>query len=825
MSKTRNNHYVPQWYQRGFLEDGREKLRYLDLDPPQHTRGDGSKVKGRSLFDSTTAQCFYRTDLYSTFFGFHVDDEIERRLFGAIDQKGAAAVEAFKGEDVAKWINSFQEFFEFIDAQKLRTPKGLDWLRLHYPFLDQNQLMFEMQGVRMMNCTLWFEGVREIVSAEDSEAKFIISDHPVTTYNYAVPPGDMCCAYPNDPPIAWRATQTIFPLDRNFCLILSNLEYAQDPEATDPIRKRTNARNFRQTLVRADAFIRSRKLTADEVLQVNHVIKSRANRYLAAGREEWLFPERQVTSDWASIAETLRPPPDELWRFGGETYVSYKDGSVDYQDQFGRTEPRADFLDRRKADLPRRPRDPCGCGSGRPVKTCCAGRAPELRPSWSELSIRERNILHARAIADIVGLADGKNWAAARREFTDEKIAEIHKVFRVFWPLETDLSALLPKPDGRLRALFTGLVDPRMVTEYALGASSYFGELLIQNPFLHPAAVQEKFSPVKNPTQYRQEVLKHITLLFDMLPLIDAGVVNLFPDPCHFDLHLRYQMMHMAKARYGDVQTPEPDARARWLQRDDFQRSMWSLSERAQRSMLRKALPELGPEEVEDLIATVKAERQGDPLAPLQEDAVPDGADAGLLMCHHLTPNLEMSLYLAQATGSIIVTDSPHRWQELKDAAWYQHDRPATTLPALKALIEGAEHLYVGDQSTLREVHASSASEAYRNLIQDVVRYLRTTGGAGPKPNWESQLPKRFAAAHGALQKVLAGTGAPSLIGRVRCIIPSGGIRDNTINRLLLMSSVEHYAERVPMALFIERRDPTTYPRDHYAGWSGGRSA
>ena len=46
----------------------------------------------------------------------------------------------------------------------------------------------------MMHCTIWTEGVREIVSAEDSDVKFIISDHPVTIYNHAAPPDSSMCA-------------------------------------------------------------------------------------------------------------------------------------------------------------------------------------------------------------------------------------------------------------------------------------------------------------------------------------------------------------------------------------------------------------------------------------------------------------------------------------------------------------------------------------------------------------------------------------------------------------------------------------------------------
>lgn len=141
---------MPQWYQAGFVDAGRTTLKYLDLDPAVFTRSDGTTVRGRALFDSPTSRAFYTIDLYSTFFGFHIDDEIERKLFGDIDTRGSLAVRAFQQADVAKWVERFSDLFEFIDAQKLRTPKGLDWLQLHYPALDQNQLMSEMQGLRRL---------------------------------------------------------------------------------------------------------------------------------------------------------------------------------------------------------------------------------------------------------------------------------------------------------------------------------------------------------------------------------------------------------------------------------------------------------------------------------------------------------------------------------------------------------------------------------------------------------------------------------------------------------------------------------------------------
>jgi hypothetical protein len=64
--------------------------------------------------------------------------------------------------------------------------------------------------IRKMHCTIWSQGVREIVSAEDADVKFIVSHHPVTIYNPAAAREAQACSYPNDPAIALKTSQTIF---------------------------------------------------------------------------------------------------------------------------------------------------------------------------------------------------------------------------------------------------------------------------------------------------------------------------------------------------------------------------------------------------------------------------------------------------------------------------------------------------------------------------------------------------------------------------------------------------------------------------------------
>jgi hypothetical protein len=806
MSKTRNNHYVPQWYQEGFFEPGKNTLAYLDLAPKRETLADGRMIKHRDLFDAPTSRAFHQYDLYSTFFGTSVNDEIERFLFGDIDGRGSQAIRAYAATDVSEWHHHFQTLFEYIDIQKLRTPKGLEWLKAQYPSLTQNELMFEMQGIRTMHCTFWTEGVREIVSAEDSEVKFLVSDHPVTVYNHAAAPDTSMCQDPDDPSIALKASQTIFPLTRDFCLILTNLEYAQDP-ATSPLEKRTFARNFRSSMVRTDAFIRERKLSAVEVTRLNKIIKSRAKRYIAAGRKEWLYPEHVVQTPWADMRHTLLPPKHELYRFGGEIFVRYEDGHVHYQDQFGRTEKPREFLVKKLPGKPLRSQDMCGCGSGFSFGDCCKDRPTALRPAWDEASIRERNLMLHNAIVNVLKLKDGRDWTTVRREMTDEQIGEIYHLFEGLWPLETDILRLLPKPDGKPRAVYTGSIHPSVITDFAIGASLYFGQILIQHPFVHAGIIRPEYSPVKNPKIYRQEFLKAVVFFFKVLPLVERGLINLVPDPGYFNGHLREQTLSMAKLRAGQIKITSRDtARMRRLARDDFQRSLLSLSPDALRSQLtRSGAPRPDNVSMDDVMRYIERLKDDDPLAVLQDGSLDGGKDGGQFDVLKLVPNFEMTMYLAQATGSCIVTDDRFRWAEILRTVSRRGDG-RSAVPALVRNLAASMFQFPQWADDIGALDSNGILCAYPGLIGSLSKYLSKIDTNGRKPNVEANIAARFSRLHEQAQKSVQKARIPTKLAQVSCQAPVVGIQDNTINRLLLMSSAEHYLPNVSMAFFIEER-------------------
>ncbi|EPG0531450.1 DUF4238 domain-containing protein [Vibrio harveyi] len=781
---TKDNHYIPQWYQKGFMSERDDQICHLTRREFPLPNGE-LKVKTFQKWH-TPAQRFYGEHLYSTFFGEEVNDDIERKLFGPIDDNGSRAIRAFLTDDQAQWHNNFQDFFTYLDAQKLRTPKGLDWIRSKYPELNQLQLMIEMQSLRTMYCTLWAEGVRELVSAEDSDVKFIVSDHPITVYNYACPPDSELCEYPNDPDISLKGSQTIFPLDKNRCLILTNLEYAQDPENANPTEQRTNANRMRRSMVNTIEFINTRKLNAEDVTKINHIIKSRSKESVAAGKEEWLYPERSITGDWAELRHVLQPPKNELYRYGGEMYAHFEDGSVHYQDAFGRTTPPNEFLNKDidEAQLDRN--DLCGCGSGRKYKNCCREVPQELRTTWSVASIRERHLMFCNCIRDVLGFDSGKTWLDVRRELSDDQIKRIYTFYAALWPRETDIYSLLPKSDGKFRGLYTGPLDVRTISISALPMASMFDEFLIETPVTNPNNVRPDFSPVENPARYKYQALKDFMFMLQLEPYIGLGLVNLIPDPSEFDMPLMRAMMEMARER-GDRQEilNEQDHRLHFrLITEDLLNSTAMMPKEARVQFL---ISEFGLDEdvATQTIDTLESAAEASPLVMLQQVEL---RDSGQFQQLRMGPNYEMALLIAQVTGSVLVTDSGSRWQELKAA---QHRAQGIVSYPWNDAHSQFNALPI-DEPFLDTFRKS------QGIFSTARNWLKTTDRMVLSNNRNAAQQTRLAGqASDFTNRLERQTAEPLLMERFRISSPEGGFYDATVQRLLARSSCLRYDKSV----------------------------
>ncbi|MFA9386113.1 MAG: DUF4238 domain-containing protein [Vibrio cyclitrophicus] len=781
---TKDNHYIPQWHQKGFLSERDDHICHLTRREFSLPNGE-LKVKTLKKWH-TPAQRFYGEHLYSTFFGEEVNDDIEQKLFGPIDDNGSKAVRAFLTDDQTEWHHNFEDFFTYLDAQKLRTPKGLDWIRSKYPELSQLQLMIEMQSLRTMHCTLWAEGVRELVSAEDSDVKFIVSDHPITVYNYACPPDSDLCEYPNDPDIALKGSQTLFPLDKNRCLILTNLEYAQDPENTNPLEQRTNATRMRRSMVNTIEFINTRNLTTDDVTKINHIIKSRAKESVAAGKEEWLYPERGITCDWAELRRVLLPPENELHRYGGEVYAHFEDGTVHYQDAFGRTTPPNEYLNKDIDEAQLGRNDQCGCGSGRKYKSCCLDTPQELRTTWSVASIRERQLMFCNCIRDVLGLNRGKTWLDVRREFSDDQIKKIYGFYSTLWPRETDIYSLLPKSDGKFRGLYTGALDARTIGISALPMASMFDEFLIETPVTNPNNVRPEFSPIENPARYKYQALKDFMFMLQLEPYIGLGLINLIPDPSEFDVPLMRAMMEMARER-GNRQEILNDQDRRLHLRMSTEDLLNSTAMMPKEVRIQLLISQFGLDEdaATQTIAALERAAEASALVMLQQVEL---RDSGQFLMFRMGPNYEMALLIAQVTGSVLVTDSGSRWQELMVAQhrsqgivsypWSDAHTQFNALPIDEPLLE-----------TLRKSQGNFSTA--RNWLKSTDRMVQGNNRNAAQLTWLARQASDFT------DRLERQTAEPLLLDRFRISSPEGGFYDATVQRLLARSSCLRYDRSV----------------------------
>jgi len=339
-NEYKNNHYVTSWYQKRFIFPGQKnkELYYLDLKPEKFTDRRGVTHTKRAVRRQGVRYCFAEKDLYTTYFGSEESTKIEQIFFGSIDSKGKRGVEYFT--DFAHPSvdgDAFHSIMMYMSTQKLRTPKGLGWLSNRAGTTDRNQILDLMLKLRQLYCAIWTECIWLIADASQSDTKFIISDHPVTVYNRRCGPRSQWCRGYEDPDIWLQGTHTIFPLSLEKILILINLSWVRNPYQSE-VSLRPNPNPLRSAMFKFTDIQTLRHLSEQEVREINFIIKSRSLRYIAAAKEEWLYPDKHVSkSQWNVFGDgyLLMPDPRPV-HLGGEIVIGHHDGTASWYDEYGR---------------------------------------------------------------------------------------------------------------------------------------------------------------------------------------------------------------------------------------------------------------------------------------------------------------------------------------------------------------------------------------------------------------------------------------------------------------------------------------------------------
>lgn len=350
-NEYKNNHYVPIWYQKRFVPDPntQHKLFYLDLVPRNFLDSKRQIHIADPLRERGYKHCFSEEDLYTTSINGIDYREIERMFFGSIDTAGREAVE-WCSRFSHPWdgSNHIENLLMYMTTQKLRTPKGLGWLKNELikakRTTDKNSILQLMTTLRRVYGAIWMESIWQIADASKSDTKFIISDHPVTVYNRRCGPRSEWCRGVNDPDVRFHASHTIFPLSHDKILIFTNLSWVRNPYQKE-VGLRPNPNFFRDSIMNITEIQTLRYLSEEEVRQINFILKNRAYRNIAAAKEEWLYPEKYVSkSDWANFGHGYLFMPDpRTCNFGGQMIIGFKDGSSDAFDEYGRKPWQKDY--------------------------------------------------------------------------------------------------------------------------------------------------------------------------------------------------------------------------------------------------------------------------------------------------------------------------------------------------------------------------------------------------------------------------------------------------------------------------------------------------
>lgn len=340
-AEYRRNHYVPEWYQKRFIPDSsvHKELLLLNLKPESFVDGSGVVRQHKCLRRLGPKHCFVQDDLYRIAFGAIESTEIERVFFGQIDSEGRKAVEHFSNYNsfASGSHEAFPHLLRYLSTQKLRTPKGLGWLSERAKTNDQNVVLAHLVHLQRLFCAIWTESVWLIADASQSSTKFIVSDHPITIYNREYGPRSQCCRSHNDPDIWQNGSHTIFPLSLDKVLIFTNLSWVRNPYQSAKA-SRPNPNLLRNAMFKFTDIQTRRSLSEDEVRQINFIIKNRAFRYVAAGCEDWLYPERHVSkSDWTRYGHgyLLMPDPRSV-SFTREIIIGVEGGGGTSFDEYGR---------------------------------------------------------------------------------------------------------------------------------------------------------------------------------------------------------------------------------------------------------------------------------------------------------------------------------------------------------------------------------------------------------------------------------------------------------------------------------------------------------
>lgn len=166
-------------------------------------------------------------------------------------------------------------------------------------------------------------------------------------------------------------------------------------------------------------------------------------------------------------------------------------------------------------------------------------------------------------------------------------------------------------------------------------------------------------------------------------------------------------------------------------------------------------------------------------------------------MTFSMGPNYEMALFIAQVTGSSIVTDSETRWIELQAAQHRQMGMasyPWNDVYGQMSRIPMDYHM--AESYTKTQDHFTTARIALKLADKLVLADMRD-------PNQLKRAAESVTRLNGLLGQIDPDKNEKFVNGDCRVLVPDGGIYDSNVQRLLARSGCLRYDNKVRSVYYV----------------------
>lgn len=321
--------------------------------------------------------------------------------------------------------------------------------------------------------------------------------------------------------------------------------------------------------------------------------------------------------------------------------------------------------------------EPCPCGRLRKYKQCCRGKV-----DWEtlliespvqavrHLSTRGKNRLFMNLVLDALQIDNESSIELVKfkKAFTPSAVKKIYEAVQFVWPDGDDLKRVLREEAIGTSGLYIGLYEPNVVRRGVARHSLYADRILLVDPLVHPASVQDQLNPLLHPEQYGTTTLRWISLWMELLPWINEGVVGFVRDLGDFYPGLALSAVNKTEKLYStDPQLVELRRQeAELVEGDESYREWleWMVLNHPDEQLRRDARKfdrNLSDEAVEEILADVRRRRESHPyfIEPMK-------APSSELHMVSSGTNYELAKLIALHTGSYLMTDLRVRWKEME---------------------------------------------------------------------------------------------------------------------------------------------------------------